>query len=145
MAENMSTYKKKWPARSYLGPAAEAKRKGYAKFRDSIFSLVRKTRKPIRARTPQRARDEAKYRARIKVWIVGKMCQCCFLRGRGLVIATHNHHKFGRRGKLLLWEPGFVPVCDSCHPSWIHFEQVAKAQDLGLLAPPGQWNTMPKI
>ena len=131
----MSTYKKKWPARSYLGPAAEAKRK-YAKFRDSIFALVRKTRKPIRSRTPQRARDEAKYRARVKVWIVGKKCVIC--QSPSVVC----HHKRGRRGVLLLYEPLWVPVCNSCH-DWIHDRKPGFARQLGLLAPIGQCNNPP--
>jgi hypothetical protein len=48
------------------------------------------------------------------------------------------HHRFGRLGELLFWEPGYMAVCNNCH-RWIH-DHPAKARELGLLAPVGQWN-----
>ena len=118
-------YKPKHKKRSYLGPAAEAKPKRTVA-----------VRRQIRSRTPQRARDEAKYRARVKVWIVGKKCVIC--QSPSVVC----HHKRGRRGVLLLYEPLWVPVCNSCH-DWIHDRKPGFARQLGLLAPIGQWNNPP--
>lgn len=56
--------------------------------------------------------------------------------------ATELHHKFGRVGLLLNITALWIPLCRSCHamvhdaPAW----GIAK----GLLAPKGQWNTIPK-
>ncbi len=53
-------------------------------------------------------------------------------------LANQIHHKFGKIGKLLLWEPGWRPVSLAGH-QWIdaHREEARKR---GLLAPIGSWN-----
>ena len=92
--------------------------------------------KRIARRTPQRASQEAKYRRRVKVWLVGKSC---FLCGKQ---ASETHHKRGRIGALLLDERFWIPLCREHHrqahdsPKWV--------RDMGILCQPGEWNTVPK-
>lgn len=52
--------------------------------------------------------------------------------------AIQIHHKFGRRGRLLRWQPGWVQVCQNCH-SWIH-AHILEARVLGLMCEAGNWN-----
>lgn len=99
---------------------------------------VKRARKGIRKRTPKRAREERIYRARVKEWLVGKFCFGHASRHLGLEIATQNHHYFGRRGRLLLWEDGWIPVCVSCQ-EWIH-SNIEQAREANLICVKGQWN-----
>lgn len=55
--------------------------------------------------------------------------------------ATEVHHRFGRSGKLLLDESGWVGVCRTAH-CYIH-DHPAEARKVGLIAPAGQWNRKP--
>jgi hypothetical protein len=55
--------------------------------------------------------------------------------------ATELHHRFGRAGKLLLWEPGFLAVSAQGH-AWIDANR-DEARKRGLLCPVGQWNKQP--
>jgi hypothetical protein len=101
-------------------------------------------RKPIRPRTSKRAAEEARYRLRVKVWLLLKGCEAHSKIYKGMaeehkfIPATECHHRFGRRGGLLKFEPFWMAVCSSCH-AWIHGTP-AKARELGLLAPVGQFN-----
>lgn len=52
--------------------------------------------------------------------------------------ATQVHHKFGRIQRLLLWEPGWLPVSDKGH-DWIH-RNINLAREFGLIGPVGTWN-----
>ncbi len=105
---------------------------------------AKKSRKPLRRsvnrikpRTFKRASEEAKYRKRVRAWLVGKICAVYPLEW-----ATQCHHIFGRVGKLLLWEHGWMAVSERGH-NWIH-SNPAKAREMGFLCPAGLWNTMPK-
>jgi hypothetical protein len=79
--------------------------------------MTRRTRiKPV---SDKLAAAKRIYRARVKVWLVGKRC-AVFSR----YPATQCHHRFGRIGRLLLWEPGWLPVSAAGHneinsrPAW---------------------------
>lgn len=103
------------------------------------------TRKPRSSWTPKRKHAAAESRAyndRVKEWLKDKMCVACLIRtSEPGAVATQCHHKHGRRGALLLYEPLWLPVCADCH-DWIH-RNIAAARELGLYAPAGQWNRMP--
>jgi hypothetical protein len=90
----------------------------------------------IRSRTPKRAAQERAYRKRVKVWLKEHpTCQGCG--GH----STQAHHSHGRVGRLLLYEPWWIAVCDFCHQD-IN-EHPAQARMRGLICPVGQWNTPP--
>jgi hypothetical protein len=101
-----------------------------------------KTTRRIKPRTSQRAREEARYRARVKVWLVGKTCDLCASLTEKDVPATQCHHYRGRVGRLLNLEEFWQAMCDSCH-QWIHLNPM-EARMLGWLAGPGEWNVVPK-
>lgn len=56
--------------------------------------------------------------------------------------STDLHHKRGRAGTLLYDKRFFMAGCRTCH-DWIH-DNPAKARELGLLAPPNEWNVPPR-
>ena len=98
--------------------------------------LVKTTgRKRIPRRTPQRAAQERRYRARVKVWLA----QYHFCEWEGCTNKpTEVHHRNGRRGRLLLWEAGWFALCQHHHQD-VHANP-AEARRRGLLCPAGQWN-----
>jgi hypothetical protein len=51
---------------------------------------------------------------------------------------TEVHHRFGRVGRLLRWQAGWLGVSKQGH-RWIH-EHVEKARELGFVGPVGTWN-----
>jgi len=97
----------------------------------AVAQYVKKPKR-IARRTPKRAKEERIYRARVKVWLVGRVSQ---ISGDP---AQECHHKFGKRGRLLLWEPGWVPVTH-VEQTWIHTHP-DQAGEAGLLGPEGTWN-----
>jgi hypothetical protein len=92
----------------------------------------------MKTRTPKRAKEERIYRIQVKAWLIGKWCKGCEVLFEKITPATQCHHKFGRVGKLLLWQAGWVPVCADCH-EWIGSNPM-DARCLGLLCEVGQWN-----
>lgn len=92
----------------------------------------------IRRESRTRAVTTARYRKVVAAWKVGRVC--AFPKCRQ--VATSCHHVRGRIGRLLLDERFWVPVC-RVHHARIH-ARPAEARALGLLAQPGQWNTVPK-
>ncbi len=75
----------------------------------------------IRRRKPKRAADERIYNARVKVWLIGKVC-VVFEAGRfpgypagTKVQATQCHHAAGRTGEFLMLEKFWVPVSFEGH------------------------------
>lgn len=90
-------------------------------------------RKPIRRATATRAKQLVQYRKRVHEWLsFPTPCGNCGAR------ATECHHKYGRAGKLLNWEAGWIPLCQNCHqmthaaPEWARLRR--------LLCDKGQWN-----
>ncbi len=51
---------------------------------------------------------------------------------------VHSHHKYGRLGRLLRWQPGFMAVSLAGH-RWIDSNR-AEARARGWLGPEGTWN-----
>lgn len=90
-------------------------------------------RKPVRKESKALASARRSYRARVKVWLEGKMC-AVFQH----LPATECHHKFGRSGRLLLWEPGWVALSKAAH-EMVH-SQPEWARKFGLFGPLGTWN-----
>jgi hypothetical protein len=108
-----------------------------------------KTRR-IRGATTETARRRAIYAKRVKVWLTEPGHQFCWVcialmqAGEDVdqLMATQCHHKFGRRGNLLLWEKGWIPVSQFGH-EWVHNNPKA-AIKLGLLGETGTWNDFKK-
>ena len=146
----------------YLGPSArmQAARDAAAKLeRLARKAAVKKAapRRRIKARTPGRAKDESTYRKEVSAWLAlpkNHWCAACqplakvmqgiddpiFLRAP----ATQCHHKFGRRGRLLLHKPFWVPVCEDCHYI-ITFVNPTAARKAGVLCPEGRYNDQSAI
>jgi len=110
-----------------------------------------KPRKPIKRVSSARARQLRQYSRDRKLFLEQQLwCAACAIvplrigqPGAWLINrATEVHHRFGRQGQLLNYQPYWLPVCRQCH-DWIG-RNPAAARKLGLLAPVGQWNTMPK-
>lgn len=113
--------------RKKLADAARsvAKRRAAARRR----ALAR--RKPVNPISDRRRKEKRLWKARERVFLAkpeNKTCRCCRIMG---VVnprkATNTHHIYGRVGRLLLWEPGWMACCDFCHPDWIHGLGVALA------------------
>lgn len=105
---------------------------------------IARSQRPIRKRTSKRAAEEARYRKRSKQWLFPsdgafRFCEGHHERLLPPVIANQVHHKFGRRGRLLNYEPFWIAVCNDCQ-DWIHNREPDKARELGLLCPKGQYN-----
>lgn len=123
---SINGYKPKWKRRAYLGPAARAKAKA---------SCSKPERKHLHRRTPIRARDEARYRARVKEWL----SQYHFCEWEGCTAKpTECHHSHGRRGRLLLWEDGWFALCQH-HHDHVH-RNPEEARRRGLLCDAGKFN-----
>lgn len=105
-----------------------------------------KPRKPIRRVSPKKAKANRAYNARVKEWLKeagNTICHACIARRKPIQPASQCHHSHGRLGKLLMFEPYWIPLCDDCH-RWIHANPEA-ARKLSLLAEKGQWNTFPDL
>ena len=126
---------------------------------------IRKDERVRVKKTSDRDRVRRIYNKRVKEWLKGKLCECCLKQAYRLeemlvgkenvsavtVLCGHEirngsqvHHKHGRgwSGNLTLVESLWIPVCAECH-MWIHRHPSA-ARKLGLYAPEGEWNEMPK-
>ncbi len=55
-----------------------------------------------------------------------------------MIPSSQVHHKFGRIGRLLLWEPGWLAVSQQ-GSVWIH-SNIMYARALGLICEVGCWN-----
>jgi len=97
------------------------------------FELKRNMRARIKPISGKLAAASRIYNERVKVWLVGKQCAVFHQ-----LPATQCHHRFGRRGRLLLWEPGWLPVCDAGH-ALIHSTPKASITR-GFIGPVGTWN-----
>ena len=107
-------------------------------------SPMPKRKKPMRNRTPKRAKEERAYNKRVKEWKLENLwCLACHpiwvystgMQGRygGAQPTVDNHHRAGKEGKLLLDESWWLPVCRKCH-EWIG-AHANIARELNLLAP----------
>ena len=92
----------------------------------------------MRVESKSRASEQRSYRERVKVWIVGKECQARATHIGQSAKATECHHTRGKRGRLLNYEPFWLPVCSGCH-TWIH-QNIPEAREAELICELGQWN-----
>ena len=157
---SINSYKPKWKRRDYLGPAGReraalaeknsrqsrttaASRKKKSSPKRSTITLSKSWLKP---RTAKRAAEEMVYRRRVKERLATEIpvCRAHMKRGTGIALATECHHRNGKRGKLLLYEPFWIFVCFGCH-NWIHREDPEAAQELGLLGGAGEWNNQSAV
>jgi hypothetical protein len=96
----------------------------------------------VARRTVERADQERLYRTRVKAWLAlpeNRWCRVYLLLLSRRVPATQCHHYQGRRGRLLLYEPFWIPVSWEGH-RWID-EHRERARELGLLCPLGRYNS----
>lgn len=96
-----------------------------------------KPHKYIRHTSTARSRQLYQYRREMPLWLAGQhFCARC---GSYVIIFRRTcHHRFGRRGRLLNWKPGWAMVDFDCH-IWIDNHPEA-ARELGLLGPMGTFN-----
>lgn len=93
--------------------------------------------KRIRRTSTARAKQLREYR-KIKAEFL-KSRPSCFWCGTLLRVEDRElHHKYGRAGRLLTWEPGFRCLCD-WHHRMVHSEP-AWAIKHSLLGPMGTFN-----
>jgi len=93
-------------------------------------------------RTPGRAQEERRYWARVQEWLrlpENRWCRVYLLLLSRRVPANQCHHYQGRRGRLLLYEPFWIPVSWEGH-RWID-EHREQARVLNLLCPLGRYNS----
>lgn len=101
----------------------------------------RKLRKPIQKRTPKRSKEDRQYTENVLQWWNAKFRDGAKCPVTNFKLAPWNiqcHHIYGRRGKLLNWQPGWLAVSCIGH-RWIH-DHPDEARKRGWLAPVGQWN-----
>lgn len=119
---------------------------------DAMARGLRRVRPSTVAKRKATREQNDRYRNRVREWIKGKQCVGCLISAvHGetdefpVRRATQCHHKHGRgnRGELLMVERLWTPVCGACHV-WIH-ANVEAARQLGLYAPRGEWNRLPKV
>lgn len=99
------------------------------------------------SKAPKRIRESKahasarrRYNARVKVWLTfpeNKYCQVAKRIWKTEILADQVHHRFGRRGKLLMWEPGWTAV-SGAGQAWIH-SNIEVARRHQLYAPEGAW------
>lgn len=145
---------------AYLRPSKSAMAV-LRRFERGLIRESKKVRRNIKRVTKQTASRRVKYNRRVKVWLTEPGNDQCtvFLASPAFRLylqnlngalttprATQVHHVRGRRltkqGDLLLEEKFWRPVSMTGH-QWIDANR-AKARELGLLAPFGEYNCWPK-
>lgn len=104
--------------------------------------LVTKPRKPIRKVSKKKAASDKLYRARVKVWLEGKVCAVYPWKD-----ATQCHHQRGRAGSLKMDERFWIPVSTLGHDMIRNHPNQARIinvkvddRNLSLLCQIGEWN-----
>ena len=112
--------------------------------RPGVLSLTTKTQNADypAGRTAARVEQERIYQAEVREWIrlpENRWCQV-YLRLLGRrVRAIQCHHYQGRRGRLLRYQPFWIPVSWEGH-RWID-DHRERTRELGLLCPMGKYNS----
>lgn len=104
-----------------------------------------KPKKRIRSRTTKRAKEERLYKKRADVWLQSpehRYCEVMLAMGLPAKPSEEVHHRFGRRGKLLLDERYWHAVSRPGH-DFLHANP-CKARMLGLLCLKGCFNSQPR-
>lgn len=99
------------------------------KTKPALWTLTRKRQPNLKAK---RLRE---YRKAAKAFLVGKVCP---VTGQP---ASQIHHVFGRLGRLLLWQPGWIGVSAYGHDLIHRHPEIARER--GWLAEKGNWNRQP--
>ena len=102
-------------------------------------------RTPLKKQSNARAREMRLYYRERREWLAlerNSRCAVCLGLGEVPAPATEVHHKFGRIGKLLRYQPGWIPCCVN-HRETPHLRR-KWAMEMGLIAPAAEWNTVPK-
>lgn len=101
-----------------------------------------KTRKRPRLMSKSRAAQMREY-AKLKKEFLAKHKKCAIWPHKK---ATDLHHSKGRRGKLLLDQRYWIPLCREMH-SWVHSHpgeaRTMSWRGIPLIAPEGEWNKQP--
>lgn len=128
-------------------------------FRDSYAASLRKKgaggsfgqrkgamgRKPIRKVSVKRAGEMALYHAEKREWLAlpeNVACGICRCLGVHPNRASEVHHFAGRIGRLLRYQPFWIPSC-RLHRETPH-QRPAWARSVGLLCEPALWNVFPR-
>jgi hypothetical protein len=93
-----------------------------------------KPRKRLKPRSAAYEKRMRVYRKEVKVFLKENP-KCSVWQ---VMASTQVHHKFGRRGRLLLWKPGWKAVSDYGQ-TWCH-HNIDEARERGLIGPEGTWN-----
>lgn len=103
--------------------------------------LKRKT--PLRRASPKRSKELALYRKERDAYLMANP-NCAARHAAGITCSgdLQLHHYRGRVGRLLRMDMFWLSVC-AAHHSFIH-DHPGMARELGLLAPRGEFNTVPK-
>ena len=110
-----------------------------------------KPRKSLRKQSKARARETALYYAAFPDWVAkpgNAQCAACLLLHKAgevehIALTTERHHRLGRNGKLLNWEPGWIPSC-RFHREWFHAPQNReRAEQWGLIGSRTEFNRYP--
>lgn len=103
--------------------------------------LVRKSK--LRKQSVKRGKENDRYLAmRIDFLRRFPICAACLTRGISPAPSAQIHHQRGRVSKLLTDERFFIAICAECHV-WCH-SFPNEARELGLIAPVGEWNRVPR-
>ncbi len=112
-----------------------------------------KARKPIRPASKRNASEKNIYRAEARQFVAeaiarGALCPVVLAvkelregHKYGYDISatlSECHHKYGRVGRLLRWQPGWIAMSKQGH-RWCH-QNVAEATRRGWFGPAGTWN-----
>lgn len=103
--------------------------------------LVRKSK--LRKQSVKRGKENDRYLAiRIDFLRTHPICMACLTRGISPAPSAQVHHLRGRNSKLLTDVRFFCAICAECHV-WVH-SFPNDARELGLIAPVGEWNRVPR-
>lgn len=102
------------------------------------------TKSPLKKVSRSRRKQVTKYLLIHKEYLQRfPVCGICLVLGAEYPnAATEIHHRRGRIGRLLTYEPEFVPCCRP-HREFPH-ENPDIARELGILAGPAEWNVFPE-
>lgn len=146
-------YKKKYKSALWLSFAKKAPQTRPDNKNASKRILRAKKSTWIRARTPERAKEERLYRPEAREFVQdlnkkGDLCPVVlaipelrdgFKYGHRISAKIrHVHHIYGRKGNLLRWKRGWMGASIEGH-RWIH-SHIAEARKRGWYAPLGEWD-----
>jgi len=102
-------------------------------------------RKALKKQSVARAKDMRLYYEEVRVWLnepAHRACAICLCLGETPRASTEVHHSRGRIGRLLRYQPFWIPSCRPCRE--IPHNRPAWAREVGLLCPASEWNVFPR-